>query len=226
MSKKIGCLLVHGFGGDVSEVEYLAAYLRLNGCSVICTQLKGHTGTRKDMVGVRYFQWMQSAEKDLQELLNRNEKIFIIGFSMGGLIGINLSLKYNVSGLVCINTPIFCWDLKNIGSNVLQGILNKDYKNIKRYLYSIWKYPFSSLYNFKLFVRISKRNLWKIILPTLIVQAKDDDTVKSKSAEYIYSKINSQNKIIKYFEKGGHTILKGPAGKNVSEFVLEFILKL
>ena len=217
---------MHGFGGDVSEVEYLAVYLRLNSCSVICTQLKGHTGTRKDMVGVRYFQWMQSAEKDLQELLNRNEEIFIIGFSMGGLIGINLSLKYNVAGLVCLNTPIFCWDLKNIGINIVEGLVNKDYKNIKRYLYSIWKYPMSSLYNFKLFVRMSKKNLEKIILPILIVQANDDDTVKSKSAGYIYNRINSKNKRIKYFEQGGHVILKSPAAQDVSKFVLEFILEI
>lgn len=48
----IGCLILHGFGGDVKEVAPLAACLIDQEYKVLCPSLKGHTGRREDLEGV------------------------------------------------------------------------------------------------------------------------------------------------------------------------------
>ena len=221
----IGCLLIHGFGGDFEEVRYLAEYLKRQGYNVVCPSLKGHTGIRRDLAGVTYSQWINSAEEDLIKLKERSEKVFIVGFSMGGLIGINLCERYDIDGLVTLNTPIYYWDIKNIVSNVITDFRTKDFQNIKRYINSSGKFPIPALYNFRRLLSITKNKISKVSCPMLIVQARDDDTVRVTSAKYIFDKIGTEKKI-KYYDNSGHVILTSQSAKQVSEDVERFIRHL
>lgn len=223
---KAGCLLIHGFGGDYEEVRHLAEYLENKGYYVLCPPLKGHTGIRKDLVGVTYSQWIKSAEKDLSSLKENFEKVFIVGFSMGGLIGINLCEKYELDGLITLNTPIYYWDIKNIISNVITDFREKDFENIKRYMRSSGKFPISALYNFRRLLSITKSKLSKVHCPMLIIQARDDDTVRVSSAKYIFGRISSKNKKLKYHDNSGHVILTSPSAKEVSKDVYSFLCSL
>lgn len=221
----IGCLIIHGFGGNFEEVRYLAEYLKKQGYNVSCPSLKGHTGIKGDLAGVTYSEWINSAEEDLVKLKEISEKVFIVGFSMGGLIGINLCEKYDVEGLVTLNTPIYYWDIKNIVSNVITDFRTKDFQNIKRYMNSSGKFPISALYNFRRLLSITKNKIAKVKCPMLIVQARDDDTVRVTSAKYIFDKINTEKKL-NYYDNSGHVILTSPSAKQVSEDVESFIRNL
>lgn len=106
------CLIIHGFGGGVNEVKILADYLTDKGYVTSCTKLKGHTGNGKDMLDANYNDWISSAEEDLKKLMETTRNIVIIGFSMGGLIAVNLACKYNIKAIITINTPIYYWNLK------------------------------------------------------------------------------------------------------------------
>lgn len=226
MSNKIGCLLIHGFGGDFEEVRYLAEHLKNKGYNVLCPSLKGHTGRRKDLAGVAYTDWIKSAEEDLIRLRENSERVFIVGFSMGGLIGANLCEKYDIDGLVTLNTPIYYWDVKVIFKNIINDFKTKDFQNIRRYMVSSGKFPISALYNFRRLLGITKYKLGKIQCPIFVVQAKDDDTVRRTSAKYIFDKIGSEKKKIKYYNNSGHVILTSPAAKEVSSEVEDFLCGL
>lgn len=225
-NKKMGCLVIHGFGGGFHEVESLALFLSDNDYNVICPTLKGHTGKRYDMKKATYEEWINSAEIELIKLLEKNSEVVIIGFSMGGLIATNLSLKYNIKAMVTINTPIYYWDIKRVFINLLEDIKNRKLNNFKRYLRANRASPPIALYNFLKILKNTKPLFKKINHPFLVIQAMDDDTVRNKSASYIYNNICSPMKEIKFYHNGGHLILLSKTAKNVIFDIENFLNKI
>ncbi len=225
MVNNIGCLLIHGFGGDYEEVRYLAEYLKTKGYNILCPSLKGHTGRRRDLMGVVYTDWIRSAEEDFIRLKENSSRVFIVGFSMGGLIGINLCEKYDVDGLVTLNTPIYYWDMKNILRNIIEDFRTKDFQNIRRYMVSSGKFPMSALYNFRRLLGITKSKIRQVKCPVFIVQAKDDDTVRVTSAKHIFNRIASNDKNLKHYNNSGHVILTSPSAEEVSKDVDDFFAR-
>lgn len=209
-SDKLGCLIIHGFGGGLFEIESLADYLIERGYIVACPKLKGHTGIGRDMKTADYKDWIKSAEEDLVKLMEKTQNIAIIGFSMGGLIAVNLACKYDIETIVTINTPIYYWNLYRVGCNILDDCKNRRTNNIKRYLKAKNASPAISMLNFLRLLNSTKAKFSDINCPVLILQAKDDDTTKVKSTNYIYDNIKSEEKEIILYEKGGHQVLLSP----------------
>lgn len=217
------CLLIHGFGGSVEEVAPLARHLEEEGYEVVCPELRGHAGNRQDLKGVKYQDWILSAEKALQKLLAKCDHIYLIGFSMGGLIALHLASKYKVAGVVTLNSPIYYWDLKRILLNIIEDIREKKRENIKYYLRSIGSFPLSALLNFRILLSKTKPQIKKVQCPVFVVQALEDDTVRKNSAQYIYKSTASNRKLIKYYEQSGHLILWSKAATEVIQDVQTFL---
>nr|MDA8226948.1 alpha/beta fold hydrolase [Desulfitobacterium hafniense] len=178
MHNRIGCLIIHGFGGNINEVEPLISYLIEQGYKVMAPGLKGHTGKREDLKAVKYTEWIASAETDLLALLSDCKKVYIIGFSMGGLIAVNLGLKHRISGIVTLNTPIYYWNIKRIIINIASDLVNRDFKYSKRYINSSKKLPFLALLNFRLLLSKTKPKVKALKCPIFVAQAINDDTVR------------------------------------------------
>lgn len=226
MNNKFGCIIIHGFAGNLDEVEPLNKYLISKGFLTVCPIMKGHMGSRRDLAFVKYTEWIESVEASFNELNAQCEKIFMIGFSMGGLIAVNIAMKNEVDGIVTLNTPIYHWDIKRIVKNIVNDIKTKDYKNIKYYLRSTIETPFSALINFKILLRKTKPLLRNIRCPMLIAQGLIDDTVHHKSAKYIYNNISSEVKYLKYYECSDHLICHSIENKDVFNEVESFINKV
>ena len=220
---KTGCLIIHGFGGSLEDIKPLAAVLKENGYLISCPQLKGHTGKRKDLKGVKYQEWIDSAEEDLKTLLTSCEKVYLIGFSMGGLIAVNLACKYNIAGIVTLNTPIYYWDIPKILSNIYRGIVNRDLRKMKFYLKASLSFPLSALFNFRLLLAKTKPLIKNVKCPAFIGQALDDDTVRKSSAEFIYRHISTKKKTLKFYKNSGHLILWSKESLQVIQDVRGFL---
>lgn len=220
---KAGCLLIHGIGGNTGEVEPLLLRLQNDGFVAKATRLKGHTGKRQDLAGVRYSEWIDSAESDLLELQSGCDIVFVIGFSMGGLIAANLVLKHNIGGIVTINTPIYYWNVKSATDKLLSDIRNKDFVTIKRYLKSSNELPLNALYNFQLLLSSTKPKLKEIGCPIFIAQALHDDAVQKSSADYINNHVASKLKKLKFYDSSHHLILWSPEADEVIEDTVGFV---
>lgn len=223
MNSNTGCLVIHGFGGSIDEISPLAKHLKGEGYHVICPVLKGHTGKRRDLRGISYKEWICSAEESLKELLGKCDKVYLIGFSMGGLIALNLATRYQVEGVVTLNSPIYYWDLKRIVLNIIGDIQQRKPENIKRYLKSGGSFPISALLNFRILLDRSKQLIKEVVCPVLITQALEDDTVRKSSAGYIYETVASKQKSIKYYENSGHLILWSQASDCVIRDIQSFL---
>jgi carboxylesterase len=222
--KGTGVLIIHGFAGNVGEVEPLKSYLKERGYIVSSPMLKGHTDKLNDLWSVNYKDWIASAEDAMTELLKVTDKVIIIGFSMGGLIGTHLAIKYKPIAMITLSTPIYHWDLKRVLINLCFDIKNKQSKNIKRYIRGA-SIPLRALLNFKCLLFKTKPLLKSIMCPVFVAQGMLDDTVQRRSAEYIYSNVMSDNKEKKYYKNSEHLICIGDDKEELFGDIENFILK-
>lgn len=223
MNNRIGCLVIHGFGGSIKEVEPLVLRLLEREYKVMVPSLKGHTGKREDLKNISYTEWINSAESNLLSLLSSCEVVYIIGFSMGGLIAINLGLKHQIGGIVTINTPIYYWNVKRIMINIASDIVKRDLRNSRRYLNSSKQLPFTALLNFKLLLSKTKSKIKDLKCPIYIIQAINDDTVRKSSANYLFNHVGSEVKQLKFFDCSEHHILWSSDADKATEHIIEFL---
>ncbi|UFJ39791.1 alpha/beta fold hydrolase [Brevibacillus humidisoli] len=200
---KPGCLVIHGFAGDVYEVLPLAQQLKDAGYAVECPTLEGHGLTRRQLARSKRHDWLGSAEEAYKRLAMRADPIVLIGFSMGGLLAIHLASKYPSEMLITVNTPYQYWDLGQVVRN-----LRSDFRpHASRYLNSMTRIPVSSMLQFRLLLTETKQIMPKVTCPSVILQTKRDDTVKAISAEHLKRELGSEDCSVYYFPESGHKLL-------------------
>lgn len=221
---KIGCLIIHGFGGNVGEIEPLRIHLEESDFQVVCPELKGHTNQRKDLWKVNYEDWIVSAHVGLEQLYKQCDKVIVIGFSMGGLIAANLVKNYPNIAMITLCTPIYHWDIKRVVLNLFYDIKARELTNFKRYVKASG-IPLRALLNFKCLLLKTKPLFKELSCPVFIAQSMLDDTVQHRSAEFIYDNIQSKIKEKKYYSNSGHLICQGPDREELFVDIEKFIRK-
>ena len=212
-----GILLLHGFAGDLEEIKPLQDYLTQRGYLVECPLLPGHGETKKELSKTSHTDWINSAERAYLALAEKCDNVCVVGFSMGGLIAVNL-WHYGYSGLVTVNMPIYCWNPKIILLNLLT-----DFNRFgKKYLMASTDKSLFSMIEFLRLLSKTKPMLGNITCKTLVVQALDDDTVHYKSADHILQKIRGQ-KTLCMLPKGGHMIFQSKGGPEVCKAIERFL---
>jgi len=218
-SSSIGCLVLHGFAGDVRDVLPLAKRLREEGYHVECPTLEGHGLGRSHLKRSTRREWIRSAEEAYKRLSMRAEHIVVIGFSMGGLLAFHVAARYPVELLFTLNTPYRYWDVKQA-----VRYLREDFSaSSRRYLHSLIRIPLRSMLQFRLLLAETKPLLPRITCPYVVLQAKRDDTVQAVSAEYLAKHAASPSPRITYFESSGHMLLHSPDADDAISLVLRTI---
>ncbi|NLO83110.1 MAG: alpha/beta fold hydrolase [Clostridiales bacterium] len=224
MKNKIGCLIIHGFGGSPEEVNPLAEYLHTKGITTLTPVLEGHTGEKTDLLGVSYKQWIESGKNALNELSRMCKDIFVIGFSMGGLVAASLPNLQKIKGIATLNTPIYPCNFGGMFKNIMQDIRNGTFENLRFYAASSAKLPFSTLIEFLKFLHNAKPKFKNLRCPLFVAQALEDDVVQPKSAIYIHRQAPSVSKTLKFYKGAGHLICYSAAASKLFGDVLSFIL--
>lgn len=211
----IGCLFIHGFTGAPYEVEPLAEHIRHSTDWVVRTPtLPGH-GETLNLKGTHYSEWIEYAEKELVELLHTCDQVFVIGFSMGGIIAGYLATRFPIQKLVLLSAAAYYINPKQLVSDIklmLRDGLNKNlHKNelYLRYKKKIVDTPLSATIEFRKLVRKIRPLLNRINVPTLIVQGECDGIVPVKSAHYLNQVISSTQKRLLFLPCAKHHVCYG-----------------
>lgn len=209
----IGCLLIHGFTGTPAEMRLLGEYLNKKGYTVRGVLLKGHGTKVEDMEKTTWKDWLSSAETELIDLKHKCEKVVVIGLSMGGIIALNLASRFEVDSVVSIAAPIWIKNTRAYYSPILKYFNKYVYKSkvelpedVRDYRISYDKTPVASVPHLLKLIRKTKRRLKKIKNPILIIQSKNDNTVRYDSAEYIYKHVGSSVKKLIFLKESGHVV--------------------
>lgn len=184
--------------------------------------LKGHDGTKKELARSKRDEWVQEAYQEVKGLCSQYEHVNLIGFSMDGLVSAQIALRLPIHQLALINTPIYYWDFHNIYGNIRRDFQQKSTAAIRHYIKTCFDKPFPVLCQFVAFLNGSKKIFSDVNCDTLIIQSRDDDTVKYKSARYIYDRLAGNKKLI-YFPQGGHQILTSESSSGVCQEIERFL---
>ncbi|KGE20850.1 alpha/beta hydrolase [Paenibacillus wynnii] len=213
------CLFIHGFTGGVFEISPLSQYMEAHNYRSTTFTLKGHGGTKTDLLNSSRHDWQESAEEQLTKLLKENEGVHLIGFSTGALIASRLSVQYKarIKSLTLLSTPVFPLNpveiIKTLGS----------FSMLKNYASKFGSTPPKATKEFQRMVHESFEIYPQIETPTLIVQGKRDHLVKTKSAAYLKETIMAPRKEVLIVDKSGHMVCHCEESDRILNEVLQFI---
>ncbi|MDR3289116.1 MAG: alpha/beta fold hydrolase [Peptococcaceae bacterium] len=203
--KEDAYVIVHGFGGDLGEIEYLARAMRARGLDVYPVLLAGHGKTKAYLKKYSYRDWIESVKITVHSLRQEYRSIHFLGFSMGGLICLHFAALPETRSLTFINTPIYLWNLKVLLQDVVHGLRRRDFETLAYYRDSIKKTGRKSEIDFLKLLFHSKKLLTSVRKPCFIAQCREDETVYYKSAAYIQRKIGATASV-KYYPGGCHQL--------------------
>ncbi len=208
------CLLLHGFSGTPFEMEPPARALRKLGLEVELPLLPGH-GTRLADFQTTFFRdWLAAAEDGYKALAGRYERVFLIGFSMGGALSLLLASRFPAAGVVAIATPmwlyrIFPWQVRDprlpllpLLRHVLRGVPMPRRSPEAKAITPSEGYegfmPLAQLHSLGQGLAQVRRALPQVTAPVLIVQDARDRTVGAGTGRYIAKKLGSADVALHY----------------------------
>jgi|SRR5699024_1484362 len=227
----IGCLVIHGFTGGPYEVEPLADHLkRETNWDVRVPTLPGH-GRELSLEDVTYEQWIEAAEQEFIELKKCYETIYVIGFSMGGMIAAYLAGKYNVAKLVMLAPARKFISLKYMSKHIGEALVDKirgmaeKNKFYLRFKNKRSQVPIKANLELVRLVKLAKNYLRKIDIPVFIAQGRQDALVPAKTTYYLDKEIVSEKVEIVLFDESDHLLCLGDDKETLNKLVLEFLNK-
>lgn len=209
---KTGVLFIHGFTGGTYEVQPLITYVKEHtDWSVEVPTLPGH-GVTLDLANISAESWMMEAELALRRLIKRVDRVIVVGFSMGGLIAMYLTLRYRVDKLVLLSAAakyISPRVLLNDIRIVLTESVTRDYAPntfYHLYNYKLTHTPLSATWAFLKIVKTVKPYYGKIETPVCIVQGEKDGIVPFSTANHLYKVLGSKEKLLITSPTGKHHV--------------------
>lgn len=195
-------LLIHGYLGGPFEMEPLAAPLEDLGLSVRLVTLPGHASSVDELRRSTFKDWRVHIEQEYDRLLAEHDEVIVLGFSLGGALGLHLAETRSPKALITMAAPVFPPDLwyRQIrdwlgvflpGKKLLrpyraeaQGIAPwQGYKNVAHppHFYDMCK-GFAAV----------RRNLGKITAPIMIFHDFRDRVIHSDNASAISWGVSSR----------------------------------
>ena len=215
-NSKIGIYLIHGFTSTTYELKVLASFLKNKNYHVILNNLPGHGTTIEDCNNSKYQDWLDYSKIELAKLCSQTDSVFIVGCSMGGVIGLYLASLFPISGLI-VGGVVLRFKLY-FSTYYLNTVLCHFIKTREKKLtfpkelrdsidfYGYQEYPLKALNEFRKMNKFVKKNLHKITAPSLIIHSNNDQVSIRKNVDIIYTRIKSQVKQILEVKHASHNL--------------------
>lgn len=240
-NSKKGVLLCHGYKSSPAQFKDMAKFLSDLGYFVYVIRLDGHGTAPKNLNDISWKGWYRSLNIGYAALKNSCDEINIIGFSTGGLLALLKSARIHddskINSVISINSALKLHDIRTKlvpGIGLWNDLLDRF--NVKKakleYIDDYSQNPeinytrnyLNGVLELSKLMKISNKNLEKIKIPTLIIQANKDNIVNPVSANIIYDKISSRVKFLKFLKFNFHSIVNNENKELVFDEVKEFLL--
>jgi len=217
------CLLLHGLGSGVYEMQLLGQYLHQLGLTVQAIHYPGHDELVPKMPASTWQQWYNHVLEAYDKLAQKHSSISVIGFSTGCLLGLHLSASFPLEKLVLL-CPFLALKREWFYFLPLEaylfslGWLIPDIPRLRLPIQDLQmraiaeKAAFFRTFNLSA-VRSAvelidqvKAELPQIYTPTLIMQSRKDTVVDPSGAQWIFQHLGSPIKKLHWLERSDHII--------------------
>jgi len=234
-----GIVFSHGYNSAPQEIRALGEYVHAQGYNFYGVRLKGHGTMPEDLRDTKYEQWYESFNLGYAALRQVSKRIFIGGFSTGGLIALLAASRKleQVDGVLCINSAIKLHDIRvryvvpTVDAvNDFLAIFNANIEyvenNAENPHINYAKNYLKSIVQLRSLMELSFNGLESIIAPTLVIQGDDDPVVDPKSGSLIMEHIKSEHKELFTPHSTRHVSIIGDGSEDIFKKVVEFIKKV
>jgi carboxylesterase len=249
---RVGCLMLHGFMGSPTSSRPLADYLAGRSITMHCPLLPGHGELPNKLYQISHQDWIAEAEEGLAFLRQQCDEIFVMGHSMGTVLGAFLVDKYrSFRGLIMLaplyDVPdsrirllrflryVMPWfypmKFKRLHKLVEERIHDFDPSldlrspAVQERLPELTRVPTSGMDEMRKMADIGQK-LWpKIDIPAVIFQGGRDIAVKDGNAQQIYDLLPNHDKTLRLFPEAGHELMRpfDPTHAQVLPQIYDFI---
>lgn len=207
-------LCLHGLTGTPYEVRSVAEALVKRGIRARGPIVAGHEGGPRLLAATKYRAWLRTAESELAALREEHDRVFVVGVSMGGLLGLRLAQTRPVDALVVIGTPLVLAPPIPQLLPFLRRIISFRRKSesdirdpVARAAHpTIAAIPFDAVAQMIALQAVIIPELSRIESPILVAHGLLDETARPRDAERIHAEVGSRGKELFLLERSGHIV--------------------
>jgi carboxylesterase len=234
----VGVLMLHGFMGSPVSSRPMAEYLCRQGIVIHCPLLPGHGHYPNKLYNIPRQAWIAEVEEAYHFMRGRcGDQLFIIGHSMGNILGAHLITRYGgVAGIamlapvydvpdsrlryVNVIRPFMPWFYPHKSkSKSLQKLMRErlldfdptlDFTDpeVQERLPEISRVPISGMGEMVKIIQFG-RSLWpRLELPTRILIGEDDRAASPENARRIFDLLPVGDKVFHLFPGAGHELMR------------------
>ena len=232
----IGFVFSHGYMASPEEAKYLAQYLFDKGINVYIPRLRGHGTDPEALKHITSEDWEHDFKLAFTIMRQTCEKVFIGGFSTGGLLALIHASEFKVDGVIVINSALRLNNLQvtyvvpalhafneMVASLNAKGVKDWIVNNSENNKINYRKHPFESIVQMEKIMKKTDRSLEKITAPILILQGDNDPVVNPKSAQLIYEGVRSRQKKLILIPRDKHIIICKEEDSEIFNSIYRFI---
>jgi carboxylesterase len=208
----VGVLVLHGFTGSPKSMKPWGQRLGDEGWRVRLPRLPGHGTSWQDMNITTWQDWYSEADRNLRELKNTCEHVFVMGLSMGGSLTLRLAEQHGdaIRGIVLVNPAVHSErkdrHLLPIIKHVIgsfPGISNDIAKpGMDEGAYP--KIPLKAAASLQQMWGVIRQDIARVTQPLLLFHSATDHVVEPSNSEWIMGNVRSTDRTEVVLERSYH----------------------
>jgi carboxylesterase len=206
-------LCLHGLTGTPYEVRPPAEALARAGFYCEGPLLPGHGTDVRELTRLPHASWVASVLAAYDGLAARHERVYVLGLSLGGLLGLALAQERPVRGLVTLAVPLeLAWYVRR-GVPWLHRLvpllpktpaIRDPEARVRHPGYD--RMPLGAVNQLLVLARIVRARLAQISAPALLIFSRLDPTVPPHNAEILLRELGPGDRELLWLERSGHVL--------------------
>jgi esterase/lipase len=211
-------VIIHGLFATPNQVRTYAEKFRDRGYTVYAPLISGHGTCKEDLESKTHRDWYHSIEDSLP----RNNKFHLVGFSTGGLLAAEISVKHTskVLSLTTVCTPQHFVSKSGMYlSRILKTVKFPKYWHNRDNPETYDHIPLNTLCELQDYTKESKNIFSEVSIPISVYQSTDDKIVESLSGQTIAGQITKSRCYLNMVESDKHDL--DIVGEDIFDFIGE-----